>query len=112
MGLGGRERGLLGWRSGGSARSLPPPLCPSPRLGLCEHGPAEEQSECREQRVREEPPSGTWAGSREAEYGQRQGRRCRLPPGRRMPTKTLRITTRKAPCGNGTNTWDRFEMRM
>ncbi|KAL6190153.1 hypothetical protein ACLB2K_036552 [Fragaria x ananassa] len=30
----------------------------------------------------------------------------------RMPTKTLRITTRKAPCGEGTNTWDRFEMRI
>lgn len=30
----------------------------------------------------------------------------------RMPTKTLRITTRKSPCGNGTNTWDRFEMRV
>jgi small subunit ribosomal protein S20e len=29
----------------------------------------------------------------------------------RMPTKTLRITTRKSPCGEGTNTWDRFEMR-
>merc|ERR1712100_953762 len=28
----------------------------------------------------------------------------------RMPTKTLRITTRKSPCGEGTNTWDRFEM--
>eukprot|EP00003_Mantamonas_plastica_P022719 TRINITY_DN391_c0_g2_i1.p1 TRINITY_DN391_c0_g2~~TRINITY_DN391_c0_g2_i1.p1 ORF type:complete len:124 (-),score=31.57 TRINITY_DN391_c0_g2_i1:36-407(-) len=30
----------------------------------------------------------------------------------RMPTKVLRITTRKSPCGNGTNTWDRFEMRI
>mmetsp|Transcript_12030 Transcript_12030/g.24508 ORF Transcript_12030/g.24508 Transcript_12030/m.24508 type:complete len:131 (-) Transcript_12030:945-1337(-) len=29
-----------------------------------------------------------------------------------MPTKTLRITTRKSPCGNGTNTWDRYEMRV
>merc|ERR1711964_277442 len=31
---------------------------------------------------------------------------------RRMPTKVLRITTRKSPCGNGTNTWDKFEMRI
>ena len=31
---------------------------------------------------------------------------------RRMPTKVLRLTTRKAPGGNGTNTWDRFEMRI
>ena len=30
----------------------------------------------------------------------------------RLPTKVLRITTRKSPCGEGTNTWDRFEMRI
>jgi small subunit ribosomal protein S20e len=30
----------------------------------------------------------------------------------RMPTKVLKITTRKAPSGEGTNTWDRFEMRI
>ena len=30
----------------------------------------------------------------------------------RLPTKNLRITTRKAPSGEGTNTWDRFEMRI
>jgi small subunit ribosomal protein S20e len=30
----------------------------------------------------------------------------------RMPTRVLKITTRKSPCGNGTNTWDRFEMRI
>ncbi|KAH1075647.1 hypothetical protein J1N35_027975 [Gossypium stocksii] len=30
----------------------------------------------------------------------------------RVPTKVLRITTRKAPCGEGTNTWDRFEVRI
>merc|ERR1711965_238332 len=30
----------------------------------------------------------------------------------RMPTKKLRIMTRKAPCGEGTNTYDRFEMRI
>lgn len=29
-----------------------------------------------------------------------------------MPTKTLRITTRKSPCGEGTNTWDRYELRI
>lgn len=28
----------------------------------------------------------------------------------RMPTKTLRITTRKTPCGEGSKTWDRYEM--
>ena len=30
----------------------------------------------------------------------------------RLPVRTLRITTRKSPCGEGTNTWDRFEMRI
>lgn len=30
----------------------------------------------------------------------------------RIPTKKLVITTRRSPCGNGTNTWDRFEMRV
>lgn len=29
-----------------------------------------------------------------------------------MPTKFLRITTRKSPCGEGTNTYDRFELRI
>ena len=30
----------------------------------------------------------------------------------RIPTKHLNITTRCSPCGNGTNTWDRFEMHV
>jgi len=30
----------------------------------------------------------------------------------RLPTKVLRITVRKSPCGEGTKTWDRFEMRV
>ncbi len=30
----------------------------------------------------------------------------------RMPTKFLRITTRKAPNGEGSKTFDRFEMRI
>jgi len=30
----------------------------------------------------------------------------------RLPTKVLKITCRKTPCGEGTNTWDRFEMRI
>ncbi len=29
-----------------------------------------------------------------------------------LPTKKLRITTRKSPDGEGTATWDRFEMRV
>eukprot|EP01025_Chloroclados_australasicus_P046968 TRINITY_DN5203_c0_g1_i1.p1 TRINITY_DN5203_c0_g1~~TRINITY_DN5203_c0_g1_i1.p1 ORF type:complete len:141 (+),score=10.42 TRINITY_DN5203_c0_g1_i1:61-423(+) len=39
-----------------------------------------------------------------------KGLRCKGPV--RMPTKVLRITTRKSPCGEGTNTWDRYEMRI
>mmetsp|Transcript_33677 Transcript_33677/g.71796 ORF Transcript_33677/g.71796 Transcript_33677/m.71796 type:complete len:124 (-) Transcript_33677:44-415(-) len=30
----------------------------------------------------------------------------------RLPTKRLTVTTRKAPSGEGTNTWDCFEMRI
>ena len=29
-----------------------------------------------------------------------------------MPNKILRLTPRKSPCGEGTNTYDRFEMRI
>merc|ERR1711990_1425145 len=30
----------------------------------------------------------------------------------RMPTKTLRITTRKTPNGEGSKTWDRYQIRI
>lgn len=30
----------------------------------------------------------------------------------RLPTKVLKITTRKTPCGEGSKTWDRFQMRI
>jgi len=29
-----------------------------------------------------------------------------------LPTKKLRVTTRKSPCGDGTATWERYEMRI
>ena len=29
-----------------------------------------------------------------------------------LPTKIMRVTTRKSPCGDGTATFDRFEMRV
>jgi small subunit ribosomal protein S10 len=29
-----------------------------------------------------------------------------------LPTKKLKVTTRKSPCGDGTATFDRFEMRV
>jgi len=30
----------------------------------------------------------------------------------RLPTRTLLVTTRKTPCGEGSKTWDRFELRI
>ncbi|EIW68864.1 40S ribosomal protein S20 [Tremella mesenterica] len=30
----------------------------------------------------------------------------------RLPTKVLKHTTRKTPCGEGSKTWDRYEMRI
>ncbi|OCF34738.1 40S ribosomal protein S20 [Kwoniella heveanensis CBS 569] len=30
----------------------------------------------------------------------------------RLPTKVLKHTTRKSPCGEGSKTWDRYEMRI
>src|SRR5512138_2309079 len=29
-----------------------------------------------------------------------------------LPTQKLKLTTRKSPCGNGTATWERYEMRV
>jgi small subunit ribosomal protein S10 len=29
-----------------------------------------------------------------------------------LPTKRLKITTRKSPCGDGSATWERYEMRV
>ena len=29
-----------------------------------------------------------------------------------LPTKKLKVTTRKSPCGDGTATFDRYEMRV
>jgi len=29
-----------------------------------------------------------------------------------LPTKKLKLTTRKSPCGDGTATWESYEMRI
>ena len=29
-----------------------------------------------------------------------------------LPTKRLRVTTRRTPCGSGSSTWERYEMRV
>lgn len=44
------------------------------------------------------------------ENGKKKGVQVKGPV--RIPTKTLRITTRKTPCGEGSKTWDHFQMRV
>ncbi|KAL7716296.1 Small ribosomal subunit protein uS10 [Entamoeba marina] len=44
------------------------------------------------------------------ENGKKKGVQIRGPV--RIPTKTLRINTRKTPCGEGSKTWDHFQMRI
>ncbi|KAJ0229847.1 Ribosomal protein S10 domain-containing protein [Hirschfeldia incana] len=39
-------------------------------------------------------------------------KRLRVKGPLRMPTKVLKITTRKAPCGEGTNTWDKVRLPL
>ncbi|MGB9167513.1 MAG: 30S ribosomal protein S10 [Nitrososphaeraceae archaeon] len=29
-----------------------------------------------------------------------------------LPTKKMKVVTRKSPCGQGTNTWDKYELRI
>ena len=29
-----------------------------------------------------------------------------------LPTKKLKLTTRRTPCGSGSSTWERYEMRV
>ena len=29
-----------------------------------------------------------------------------------LPTKKLKVTTRKSPCGDGSSTWERYEIRI
>lgn len=29
-----------------------------------------------------------------------------------LPTKRLKVTTRKSPCGDGSGSWERYEMRV
>jgi small subunit ribosomal protein S20e len=41
-----------------------------------------------------------------------RAKQCSVSGPVRLPTKVLRITTRKTPCGEGSKTWDRLEMRI
>merc|ERR1711968_251681 len=40
------------------------------------------------------------------------GRALKVKGPVRMPTKKLKLNVMKSPCGNGTVTWDRYEMRI
>lgn len=40
-----------------------------------------------------------------------KGKDLRVKGPVRLPTKNLKISTRKTPCGEGSKTWDMFEMR-
>lgn len=51
-----------------------------------------------------------WACSEIVSRAKNRGYEVRGPV--RIPTKILRVTCRKSPCGEGTNTWDRYEMRI
>ncbi|KAG5463607.1 MAG: 40S ribosomal protein S20, partial [Olpidium bornovanus] len=44
--------------------------------------------------------------------GRSKEKRLRVKGPVRLPTKVLRITTRKSPCGEGSKTFDRYEMRI
>jgi small subunit ribosomal protein S20e len=41
-----------------------------------------------------------------------KGKELRVKGPVRLPSRTLQITTRKTPNGEGSKTWDRFEMRI
>jgi len=41
-----------------------------------------------------------------------KGKDLRVKGPVRLPTKSLKVTTRKTPCGEGSKTWDTFEMRI
>lgn len=44
------------------------------------------------------------------EMGEKMGIRVRGPIP--LPTKKLRVVTRKSPCGEGSKTWDKWELRI
>ena len=44
------------------------------------------------------------------QISERTGARMRGPV--HLPTKTLVVPTRKSPCGEGTQTWEHYQMRI
>jgi small subunit ribosomal protein S10 len=42
--------------------------------------------------------------------GEKNGIKFRGP--HPLPTKKMKVVTRKSPCGQGTNTWDKYELRI
>lgn len=49
---------------------------------------------------------------RKVENLKNDGARVKSSGPGRMPIKRLKITTRRSPCGNGTNTFDTWEMKI
>ena len=49
---------------------------------------------------------------RKVESLKTEGAKVKASGPARLPTKRLNLTTRKSPCGNGTNTYDQWEMRI
>merc|ERR1712119_201940 len=41
-----------------------------------------------------------------------QAAQIKIKGPRPMPTRRMSITTRKTPCGEGSKTWDRYQMRI
>ncbi|EGD82475.1 ribosomal protein S20 [Salpingoeca rosetta] len=44
--------------------------------------------------------------------GNAKGKNINVKGPVRMPTRNLKITTRKTPCGEGSKTWDRYSLRI
>jgi small subunit ribosomal protein S10 len=42
--------------------------------------------------------------------GEKNGTRLKGP--HPLPTKKMKVVTRKSPCGQGTNTYDKYELRI
>merc|ERR1711898_64077 len=50
--------------------------------------------------------------SRAKAINSRGAEQIKIKGPRPMPTRRMRITTRKTPCGEGSKTWDRYQMRI
>ena len=95
-------------------RPAPPPASePSSVRPL--QGPKEEAVEQRVHRIRITLTSKNVANLEKVCADLIRGakeKRLKVKGPVRMPTKVLKLTVRKSPCGEGTNTWDRYQLRV